>query len=117
MTFTVKLLLLAALIACLVLITASTFLTPVSNDAGAYLTIADGWLAGKLPYRDLFDHKTPGIYALYALILALSGRSLVAVQLIQLAGQIAVLGGPGRSIRTSAPPARGWSSLSATGWG
>ncbi|MCB0206387.1 MAG: glycosyltransferase family 39 protein [Caldilineae bacterium] len=92
MTFTVKLLLLAALIACLVLITASTFLTPVSNDAGAYLTIADGWLAGKLPYRDLFDHKTPGIYALYALILALSGRSLVAVQLIQLAGQIACAG-------------------------
>lgn len=87
-----KLILLAALVAYLVLLTASTFLTPVSNDAGAYLTIADGWLIGKLPYRDLFDHKTPGIYALYALILAASGRSLAAVQLIQLAGQIACAG-------------------------
>ncbi|MEZ4771320.1 MAG: hypothetical protein R2844_23240 [Caldilineales bacterium] len=92
MTPTVKLLLLAALIACLVLVTASTFLTPVSNDAGAYLSIADGWLAGKLPYRDLFDHKTPGIYALYALILTLTDRSLIAVQVIQLAGQIACAG-------------------------
>ncbi len=90
--FIVKLLLLAALIACLVLLTASTFLTPVSNDAGAYLTIADGWLIGKLPYHDLFDHKTPGIYALYALILAATGRSLTAVQLVQLAGQIACAG-------------------------
>ena len=87
-----KLLLILALVACLVLVTASTFLTPVSNDAGAFLTIADGWLAGKLPYQALFDHKTPGIYALYALILALSGRSLLVVQLVQLAGQIACAG-------------------------
>ncbi len=87
-----KLLLIVVLVACLVLLTASTFLTPVSNDAGAYLTIAAGWLAGRLPYQTLFDHKTPGIYVLYALILALSGRSLVVVQLVQLASQIACAG-------------------------
>lgn len=92
MSVAAKAALAVALIACLALATASTFLTPVSNDAGAYLTIADGWLAGKLPYRDLFDHKTPGIYALYALILAGSGRSLVAVQLAQLGSQLACAG-------------------------
>ena len=87
-----KLLLIVALVACLALLVASTFLTPVSNDAGAYLTIADRWLHGWLPYRDIFDHKTPGIYALFALILAASGRSLVAVQLAQLAGLLLCTG-------------------------
>lgn len=87
MSSAAKLCFLAALVACLTLLVASTFLTPVSNDAGAYLTIADGWLAGKLPYRDLFDHKTPGVYALYALLLGISGRAQLAVQLAQLTGQ------------------------------
>ncbi len=72
-----------ALAAALALLAATTFMTPVSNDAGAYLAVADTILAGKLPYRDIFDHKTPGIYYTFASVLALSGRSLWAVQLAQ----------------------------------
>ena len=70
-------------VACLTLLVATALLTPVSNDAGTYLTQADGILAGRLPYRDTFDHKTPGTYVLFAAVLAATGRSLVAVQLVQ----------------------------------
>ena len=59
-----------AVLAALALLAATTFMTPVSNDAGAYLAVADAILAGKLPYRDLFDHKPPGIYYLFAAVLA-----------------------------------------------
>ena len=62
-----------ALAAALLLLVTTTFMTPVSNDAGAYLAVADAVLAGKLPYRDIFDHKTPGIYYSFAGVLALSG--------------------------------------------
>jgi len=81
-----------ALAAALALLAATTFMTPVSNDAGTYLTIADGILAGKLPYRDLFDHKTPGIYYAFAAVLAISQRSLLAVQLTQLLAVVAMAG-------------------------
>lgn len=81
-----------ALAATLSLLAATTFMTPVSNDAGAYLTVADAILAGKLPYRDLFDHKTPGIYTTFAAALALSGRALWAVQLAQMLAVLAMAG-------------------------
>lgn len=81
-----------ALAAALALLAATTFLTPVSNDAGTYLTVADGILAGKLPYRDIFDHKTPGIYAVFAAVLAATQRSLLAVQAVQLLAVLATAG-------------------------
>ncbi len=83
-----KAIFLVLLVACLVLLVATALLTPVSNDAGAYLTQADGILAGRLPYRDTFDHKTPGTYVLFAAILAATGRSLAAVQLVQALGVV-----------------------------
>ena len=79
---------LTCLAACLALLIASAVLTPVSNDAGTYLTQAAGLLSGKVPYRDAFDHKTPGIYALFAVILAISDRSLATVQLVQTAAVV-----------------------------
>jgi 4-amino-4-deoxy-L-arabinose transferase-like glycosyltransferase len=81
-----------ALAAALALLAATTFLTPVSNDAGTYLAVADGILAGKLPYRDLFDHKTPGVYAAFAAVLAATQRSLLAVQAVQLLAVLATAG-------------------------
>jgi 4-amino-4-deoxy-L-arabinose transferase-like glycosyltransferase len=80
------------LAAALLLLAATTFMTPVSNDAGAYLAVADAVLAGKLPYRDIFDHKTPGIYTTFAGVLALSGRSLWTVQLAQALAVLAMAG-------------------------
>ncbi len=85
-------LLVLALAAALGLLAATTFMTPVSNDAGTYLTVADAILAGKLPYRDIFDHKTPGIYALFAAVLAATQRSLLAVQMVQVLAAAATAG-------------------------
>jgi hypothetical protein len=81
-----------ALAAALALLAATTFMTPVSNDAGTYLTVADAILAGKLPYRDIFDHKTPGIYVTFAAVLAATQRSLLAVQTMQLLAMAATAG-------------------------
>ena len=81
-----------ALAAALALLAATTFMTPVSNDAGTYLTVADAILAGKLPYRDIFDHKTPGIYVTFAAVLAAPQRSLLAVQTMQLLAMAATAG-------------------------
>jgi 4-amino-4-deoxy-L-arabinose transferase-like glycosyltransferase len=80
------------LLTALALLAATSVMTPVSNDAGAYLAVADAILAGKLPYRDIFDHKTPGIYYTFAGALALSGRSLWAVQVVQALAVLAMAG-------------------------
>lgn len=81
-----------ALAAVLALLVATTWITPVSNDAGAYLAVADAILAGKLPYRDIFDHKPPGIYYLFAAVLAASQRSLLAVQIVQASAVLLMAG-------------------------
>src|SRR5690348_4867189 len=38
---------------------------PLERDEGAYAYIANLWLHGGLPYRDVFDHKPPLLYLLY----------------------------------------------------
>ena len=43
-------------------------------DESVYRIISLGWLRGKLPYRDLFDHKGPLTYVFYALGLLISGH-------------------------------------------
>lgn len=40
-------------------------------DEICYLVMSRGWLSGKIPYRDLFDHKGPLTYVIYALGLLL----------------------------------------------
>jgi len=52
----------------------------VDRDSGAFLTIAQGLLDGRLPYRDFFDHKPPGIYYTLAIPLALSRGSIWAAK-------------------------------------
>lgn len=84
-----RLILAIAFVACLVLLAATAFMTPVSNDAGAYLTMAGSVLSGHVPYQQYFDHKGPGTYYLFAAILAATGRSLAAVQAAQWAGVVA----------------------------
>lgn len=38
---------------------------PLERDEGAYAYIAQQWLHGSLPYRDLFDHKPPLLHLLF----------------------------------------------------
>lgn len=53
------------------------------RDSGVFLYAASVILDGGLPYRDVWDHKPPGIYYLNALGLALGWRTLWGVWAIQ----------------------------------
>lgn len=44
-------------------------------DVGRYLTVAQGWADGLLPYRDLFDHKGPLTYIFHLFALFGGGQA------------------------------------------
>lgn len=65
---------------------------PFGWDTSVHYYVAREWLLrGAVPYRDTFDHKTPGIYALHALLIATFGEGMWAIRVAELAG-ILVLG-------------------------
>lgn len=55
------------------------------EDAGVFFYVADRILEGGAPYRDVWDHKPPLVYAVNALGLALAGREGIwALQVLAL---------------------------------
>lgn len=48
------------------------------HDAAIFGTIGEGFLRGDLPYRDLWDHKPPGIYLIAGLAALLPGDTWLA---------------------------------------
>jgi hypothetical protein len=52
---------------------------PLERDEGAYALMAQRTLAGDVPYRDVWDHKPPGVYVAYLPAVALFGASPVAI--------------------------------------
>jgi hypothetical protein len=52
----------------------------LDRDEGVYATVAREWAAGRLPYRDVFDHKPPAIYLIYRSVFALFGASMAPVR-------------------------------------
>ena len=55
------------------------------TDANTYLTMGRGLLHGVVPYRDLFDHKGPLLYFVYALGALLSPSGFFGIYLLQAA--------------------------------
>ncbi|MDJ0869445.1 MAG: glycosyltransferase family 39 protein [Myxococcota bacterium] len=53
---------------------------PFERDEGEYAYIAWRWLEGDVPYRDAFDQKPPGIFAVYALAFAIGGERPAAAR-------------------------------------
>ena len=53
-------------------------------DINCFMTIGRGMLEGKLPYRDMFDHKGPLVYALYAFANLISRDSFIGVYFIEI---------------------------------
>jgi|GEM_PF-1604393 len=53
---------------------------PISRGEGYYLHAGQLILSGKLPYRDYFDHKPPGMHYLVAGLFKLFGESLYVVK-------------------------------------
>src|SRR4030043_1776643 len=52
------------------------------DDEALYLTIGQKILRGGLLYVDIFDHKTPGIYYLAALMIKFFGANLWSFRLL-----------------------------------
>jgi hypothetical protein len=57
---------------------------PLGRDQGTYLTIGQGLLEGKQPYRDLWDNKPPGIFYLYAGIARVFGRTMWSAAVVDI---------------------------------
>jgi len=53
---------------------------PFQMDEGVYGYIGWGMLDGLVPYKDLFDHKPPGIYLLYSLVFLLTEPSALNIK-------------------------------------
>ena len=77
--------------ACLLICSKSSPLYPINDwtDANAYLSCGKGMLAGRVMYRDLYEHKGPLLYALHALCCLVDSRTFWGVFLMEtLAGAL-----------------------------
>jgi hypothetical protein len=63
---------------------------PIGRDQASYLVIGEGLLRGQRLYRDLWDVKPPGIFALYAPLVKLFGHVMWSVGLIDILWLLAV---------------------------
>ena len=57
----------------------------ISRDSGAFLYIGWRWKEGEIPYRDIWDHKPPGVYLIDRIGLTLTPDSLWGVWGLELA--------------------------------
>jgi hypothetical protein len=88
-----RLLVLAALIVAVLAPTMPLYRDIFGGDTGVFLYVGQQILEGKIPYRDIWDHKAPLIYYINALALLLGGGSiwgLWCVEVMSLAAAAAV---------------------------
>ena len=66
---------------CLLFCSKSSPLYPINDwtDANAYFSSGKGMLAGRVMYRDLYEHKGPLLYALHALCALFDPADFTAV--------------------------------------
>lgn len=62
--------------------------TPLERDEGVYAYMAQRVLEGGVPYRDVFDHKPPGVFLVYSAAFLIAGQS---VESIHVAGYLFTL--------------------------
>ncbi len=71
-----------------VLSIAQIVLFSFGRDQSIYAVVADGIVHGRMPYRDVWDFKPPGIYLIYALAQALFGKTMLAPRLLEVVGLV-----------------------------
>lgn len=54
-------------------------------DVNTFFTMGKGMMQGKLPYRDLFDHKGPLLYLIYGIAYLISPRDFLGVYILECA--------------------------------
>lgn len=71
-------------------LTLPTLMYPFGRDQGLYHYVAREWvLRGSIPYKDVLDHKTPGIYLLHALAVLLFGETMWGIRVLEALGVLA----------------------------
>jgi hypothetical protein len=84
--------LLAVSVAAIVYLFVQIMMFRYGRDQGIYATVADAVLRGKMPYRDVWDFKPPGIYLIYAVTRAVFGSGQWAIRLVEVAGLASAVG-------------------------
>ena len=54
---------------------------PLERDEGSYAYIGQLLLDGKLPYKDFYEMKLPGLFYLYAILVLLTGKTATGLHL------------------------------------
>jgi hypothetical protein len=68
------------------LLAAPTLDFPFGGDHGLYHYVGREWLFhGALPYRDVFEQKTPGIFLVYGLAMGVFGEHMWAIRVLDVA--------------------------------
>jgi 4-amino-4-deoxy-L-arabinose transferase-like glycosyltransferase len=70
---------LASIFAVALLLRSQVAAIPLDRDEGEYAYTSQLWLQGDVPYKNAFDQKPPGVFAVYAVIQTLFGESPVAI--------------------------------------
>jgi hypothetical protein len=64
-----------------------TLCFPFGRDQGLYHYVAREWVThGSVPYRDVFDHKTPGLYMVHALAVLVFGANMWGIRVLEMLG-------------------------------
>src|SRR5258708_26294648 len=82
----------AAIRFVVVLVALPSLLYPFGADQAMFAYIGDQWLHGKLPYRDAWDIKPPGVFGVYAASEFIFGRSMMAARIMDLVCLLATCG-------------------------
>lgn len=61
------------------------------RDQGIYAMVARAVLAGKMPYRDAWDFKPPGVFLVYAASRAILGSGQVGIRIVEAASLVAMI--------------------------
>ncbi len=70
-----------------------SLLYPFGLDQAMFAYVGDRWLHGGLPYRDAWDIKPAGIFAIYAAAQVVFGRGMAAARFADLAAALAACAG------------------------
>ena len=76
---------------------------PFGRDQAAHFYVGREWLNGLLPYRDIFDHKPPGIHLVHAASILLLGAHQWSIRAAELAGMVLIGITASRAVRRSRP--------------
>jgi hypothetical protein len=61
------------------------------RDQGIYAMVARAILDGRMPYRDAWDFKPPGVFLLYALSRAVFGSGQAGIRVVEALGLVAMI--------------------------